>query len=109
MEKSFLQLMIHDIKIIFITIFIILLLNSRFLIQLLRKEINIDNKIGYDKEDDIDFSGYSSTVKPIAIYNINNNIIKKKYLIYLKIMVYMDLPFIINFILRENFYLIHLI
>ena len=76
MENSFLQLIIHDIKVIFITIFIVLLFNSRFLIQLLRKEINIDNKIGYDKEDDIDFSGYSSTVKPIAIYNIDNNIIK---------------------------------
>ena len=38
------------------------------------EEINIDNQLEYDKEDNINFSHYSTNVKPIAIYkpDINN-------------------------------------
>ena len=68
--------MIHAIKIMFLIIFIVLLCTNCFLKQILKKEIYIDNKIGYDREDNIDFSGYSSTVKPIALFNVDNNIVK---------------------------------
>ena len=60
----------------FLIIFIVLLCTNCFLKQILKKEIYIDNKIGYDREDNIDFSGYSSTVKPIALFNVDNNIVK---------------------------------
>ena len=49
----------------------ILLLTSGFLIKFLKREINIDNQLKFDKEDNIDFSEYSTNVKPIAIYKPN--------------------------------------
>ena len=57
-------------KKIFILIFI-LYLEKDFLMLFLKEEINIDNIVKYEKEDNLDFSDYSSTIKPIAIYNIN--------------------------------------
>lgn len=48
-----------------------------FLILFLKKEINIDNSIKYEKEDNIDFSKYSTTIKPIAFYNANINLINE--------------------------------
>ena len=68
--------MIHNIKIIFLIIFIVLLFTNGFSKQIIKKEIYFDNKIGYDREDNIDFSGYSSTVKPIALFNIDKNMFK---------------------------------
>ena len=70
------QIIIHNIKIIFLIIFIVLLFTNGFLKQIIKKEIYFDNKIGYDREDNIDFSGYSSTVKPIALFDVDNNIVK---------------------------------
>lgn len=69
----------YSIKIIFISNLTILLFISCFSIHFLNIEINIDNQLEYGKEDNIDFSKYSTTIKPLVIYNpfinlINNNL-----------------------------------
>ena len=61
-------------KKILILIFIFLLAKD-FFIFFLKKEIRIDNVIKYVKEDNIDFTDYYSSIKPIAIYNFNINYI----------------------------------
>ena len=65
----------YNIKIIFISNLTILLFIFSFSIHFLKIEINIDNVLEYHKEDNIDFSNYSTTIKPIAIYNPFINII----------------------------------
>ena len=58
----------------FIIIFSLITAFGRdFLTFFLKKEINIENPIKYF-ENDLDFSGYSTTIKPIAIYNLDSNI-----------------------------------
>lgn len=58
----------------FIIIFSLIIAFGRdFLTFFLKKEINIENPIKYF-ENDLDFSGYSTTIKPIAIYNLDSNI-----------------------------------
>ena len=63
----------------FIKIFISILSSVFFIINrynyLSKKEINIDNQFEYIKEDNLDFSKYSSTIKPIALYNSEINLI----------------------------------
>jgi len=78
MGKNFFQKMLYDIKIIITTIFTVQIFTNTFLMQILKREIHIDNKIMYDKEVNIDFSSYSSSVKPIAIYSQDNNNIFNK-------------------------------
>lgn len=63
--------MLLNLKIIIVLNLFLLLFTSGFLIQFLKIEINIDNQLAYDKEDNIDFSEYSTTVKPISIYKQN--------------------------------------
>jgi len=57
-----------------ITFLLITAFERDFLTFFLKKEINIENPIKYF-ENDIDFSEYSTTIKPIAIYNLDSNII----------------------------------
>ena len=58
----------------FIILFTLIILFGRdFLTILLKKEINIENPKKFF-ENDIDFSGYSTSIKPIAIYNLDFNI-----------------------------------
>ena len=59
----------------FIILFSLVTLFERdFLTIFLKKEINIGNPAKY-YENNLDFSKYSSTIKPIAIYNLELNII----------------------------------
>lgn len=58
----------YNIKIIISNLTILLLIFT-FSMHFLNIEINIDNQLEYDREDNIDFSKYTTTVKPIAIYN----------------------------------------
>ena len=44
------------------------------LLLLLKQKINIDNPMVFYYEDNIDFFDYSTTIKPIAIYNSNENL-----------------------------------
>ena len=60
--------LVNSLKLLFIFNIIVLLLTYSFLIQFLKVEIKLDNQLKYDAEDNIDFSEYSTTVKPIAIY-----------------------------------------
>ena len=65
----------------FIIIFSLITAFGRdFLTFFLKKEINIENPIKYF-ENDLDFSGYSTTIKPIAIYNLDSNIVKNTSLL----------------------------
>ena len=53
-----------------ITIFgFLIALNPIFLVLFLKNKITIDNRIKYYFEDNISFSKYSTTIKPIALYN----------------------------------------
>ena len=56
-----------------ILFYLIKLFGRDILIFFLKKEVNIDNPIKYF-ENDLDFSEYTTTIKPIAIYNLDLNI-----------------------------------
>ena len=75
------NLSLTKIFISFIKIFITILSLVFFIINrynyLSKKEINIDNQFEYIKEDNLDFSKYSSTIKPIALYNSEINLTYK--------------------------------
>ena len=62
-----------QIRLKIIKISISLLLLARFYLLLSKKEISIDNAIEYGKQDNINFSEYKSTIKPIAIYNLKRD------------------------------------
>ena len=49
---------------------------SKYILMSVKTEIIVDNRIKFEKEDNIDFSKFSTTIKSIAIYNINNSLIK---------------------------------
>ena len=69
-------------------------------------ELNIDNKIGdYYYENNVDFSSFSTNVKPIAIYfpniylNDYLNLISSSQKVFRKINIYiLEFPFFIFFI-----------
>lgn len=65
----------YNIKIIIISNLTILLFVFSFSMYFLKIEINIDNQLEYDREENIDFSKYTTTIKPIAIYNPFINLI----------------------------------
>ena len=67
------QIMLFKTKII-IELILLLLLTRNYLIRLLKKKIDTDNIMQIDKEENIDFSHYSTTIKAIAIYNSNINL-----------------------------------
>ena len=54
-------------KLIIISFSLIFLTRNLFL-YFSQEEIEINNRMQFTKEEDIDFSGYSTTIKPIAIY-----------------------------------------
>jgi len=66
------------IKIKIIIIFISSIYLSKYLSFSSKTEIIIDNSVKFDKENNIDFSPYSTTIKPIAIYNIKIEIKKSR-------------------------------
>ena len=67
----------------FIILFSIVMLFKRdFLILLLKKEINIGNPTKYG-ENRLDFSEYSTTIKPIALNNIDLNYINENKNIFI--------------------------
>ena len=47
---------------------------SKYILISMKTEIIIDNRINFEKEDNIDFSKFSTTIKPIALYNISNSL-----------------------------------
>ena len=58
---------------------LIIILSSTYFLRdclliFLKQKINIDDPQVNDKEDNIDFSCYSTTMKPIAIFNSNDNL-----------------------------------
>ena len=61
-------------KKIIITLIIVVLFTQYFLIKFFKKKISILNPMKYVKEDNIDFSEYSTTIKSIVIYNSNFNV-----------------------------------
>ena len=61
---------------------IVMLFKRDFLTLLLKKEINIGNPTKYS-ENYMDFSEYSTTIKPIALYNIDFNIINQNKNIFI--------------------------
>ena len=54
-------------KLIIISFSLIFFTRNLFL-YFSQEEIEINNRMQFTKEEDIDFSGYSTTIKPIAIY-----------------------------------------
>ena len=69
------KLNITYIKLIIIFCFLIFL-NPINLVLFLKTQITIDNRIKYDFEDNISFSKYSTTIKPIALYEPEIDLMK---------------------------------
>ena len=73
------NLSLTKIFISFIKIFITILSLVFFIINYnkfsTKKEINIDNQFEFIREDNLDFSKYSTNIKPIALYNSKINLI----------------------------------
>ena len=58
-----------------------------------RTEIKIDNRIKYDIEDNINFQKYSTTIKPIVIYNQHIDLINKESLTNNSLLDFNDVKF----------------
>lgn len=75
-----------------IVIFCSIISLSNYVLISLKTEIVIDNRMKIPKENNLDFSKFSTTIKSIAIYNPKNYLTMKKKLIIamvlLKIIVY---------------------
>ena len=75
-KKFYNKLILLFLKITFVLIFSVLEVRD-ILKEFLKKEIETDNLMSHEKEKNIDFSQYSTTIKPIAIYNYGTNIINE--------------------------------
>ena len=66
-DTTYLKIVIIFSSLIFFT--------RNFFILFLRTSIDIDNSMKSDKEDNFDFSGYSTNIKAIVLYNPMNKLI----------------------------------